>query len=172
MTNTVNHNNSNHSAVGCALKSKAEACGQLKISLVYRDRTEVVLEEENVITLQGKIRLLETLYFGTSNQVITTLRVGVGGTIDPEGRFPKPVNSGLTSLFNQIQVVPVAHSLDLTYPSVTYIADIDPTLCNGSLISEAGLFFGDDMMFNIKTFPGVPKTVDFSVHFEWTIRIS
>lgn len=156
----------------CSLRSKTEAVGLLTVSLVYADHTKIVVAEENVITLQGKLRMLETLYLGGSNPVITTLRVGSGGTIDPEGRFPKPANSSLTSLFNQIQSVPVAYSIDNTYPSVTYIADIDPTLCNGSLISEAGLFFADNLMFNIKTFPGIPKTVDFSVHFEWTIRIS
>lgn len=152
--------------------SGAEAHGHLKVTLIYKNREETILDEKNVITLQGKLRLLETLYVGGSNPTIRTLRVGSGGTIDPDGKFPKPVGSNLTGLFNQIQSVPVAYSIDATYPSVTYVADVDPTLCNGYLISEAGLFFADDMMFNIKTFPGIPKTVDFSIHFEWTIRIS
>ena len=167
-----NANNNPASHTGCSLNSRAEASGHLKVSLVYKDREEVVVDEKNVLTLQGKLRLLETLYLGSSNPVITSLRVGTGGTIDPEGRFPKPVDSSLTTLFSQTASVSVTYSLDESYPSVTYIADIDPTLCNGSLLSEAGLFFADDVMFNIKTFPGIPKTVDFSVHFEWTIRIS
>lgn len=172
MTSPTTNNMTVTNKPSLSLKSSTKATGQLKVTLRFQDREEVLIDEENVITLQGKIRLLETLYLGSANPTIATLRVGVGGTIDPEGRFPKPVNQSLTSLFNQIHSVPVSHSLDTAYPSVTYIADIDPTLCNGSLISEAGLFFADDMMFNIKTFPGVPKTVDFSVHFEWTIRIS
>lgn len=157
---------------GVSLFCGARPVGHLKVSLVYPNRQETVIDEENVITLQGKLRLLRTLYLGQANPTISTLRVGSGGTIDPEGRFPRPATADLTALFNQVQSIPVTYSLDETYPSVTYIADIDPTLCNGLLISEAGLFFGDNVMFNIKTFPGVPKTVDFSIHFEWTIRIS
>ena len=171
MTSEMNKPNSSASS-GCTLGSDAHASGHLRVSLVYPDKEVTLVDELNVLTLQGKTRLLETLYVGGSNPVITSLRVGNGGTVDPEGRFPKPVDSSLTGLFNQIASVPVTYSIDASYPSITYIADIDPTLCNGSLISEAGLFFADDMMFNIKAFPGIPKTVDFSVHFEWTIRIS
>jgi hypothetical protein len=155
-----------------SLTSKTSVSGHLRVSLVYSDREEVILDEKNLITLLGKRRLLETLYVGASNPVISTLRVGTGGTIDPEGKFPKAVTSDLTALYNQVQSIPVIYTLDQSYPSVTYIADVDPTLCNGQLISEAGLFFSDGMMFNIKTFPAIPKTVDFSIHFEWTIRIS
>lgn len=154
------------------LGSRTHVDGQLRVSLIYPDRQEVILDEKNLITIQGKRRLLETLYVGSSNPTIATLRVGTGGTIDPEGKFPKAVTSDLTSLYNQTQSIPVTYTLDQSYPSVTYIADVDPTLCNGQLISEAGLFFSDSMMFNIKTFPAIPKTVDFSVHFEWTIRVS
>lgn len=154
------------------LKSQTDVQGQLKVSLVYPDKEEVILDEKNVITLLGKIRLLETLYVGSANPVISTLRVGTGGTIDPEGKFPRPATASLTALFNEVQSIPVTYTLDETYPSVTYIADVDPTLCNGQLISEAGLFFSDSLMFNIKTFPAIPKTVDFSIHFEWTIRVS
>lgn len=157
----------------CTLGSVAQASGQLRITLVYADREEVVVDEKNVISLQGKQRLLQTLYaVQTGSSTITNLYVGTGGTVDPEGRFPKPVNSSLTNLFGPLTSVPVTYTLLETYPSITYIADIDPTLCNGSIISEAGLFFSDDVMFNIKTFPGIPKTVDFSIHFEWTVKIS
>ena len=155
-----------------AIGHNAIASGHLRISIIRGEVEDVVLDEKNVLTLQGKTRLLRTLYTGESNPVISQIRVGNGGTIDPEGRFPKPVTQDLSNLFNTVQSIPVTYTLDEDYPSVTYLADVDPTLCNGLLISEAGLFFGDDMMFNIKTFPGIPKTVDFSIHFEWTIRVS
>ena len=172
MTNPTLDQPTAQARAGCSVLSDAKAVGHLRVSLIYPDKEEVLVDEKNVITLLGKTRLLETLYLGVSNPVISTLRVGSGGTIDPEGRFPRPATADLTALFNQIQSVSTIYTLDPTYPSVTYIADIDPTLCNGSLVSEAGLFFADDVMFNIKTFPGIPKTVDFSIHFEWTIRIS
>ena len=161
-------------AAGRALRvgSGIDAQGVLSVSLVYPDRVVPVLEKENLVVRGGKLRLLRTLYQGDAVTPITTLRVGNGGTIDPNGQFPKTVTNDQSSLFSQVESVNVTYTVDEDYPSVTYIADIGPDLCNNILISEAGLFFGDGEMFNIKTFPGIPKTLDFSVHFEWTIRIN
>lgn len=146
--------------------------GILSISLVYPDRTVPVLHKENLVVRGGKLRMLRTLYQGGVGEPITTLRVGNGGTIDPNGQFPKTVTNEQATLFNQVETIPVTYTLDESYPSVTYIADVGPDLCNDLLISEAGLFFGNGEMFNIKTFPGIPKTLDFSIHFEWTIRVN
>lgn len=154
------------------LNNDSDAVGRISITLVYPDRSEVFYEEDNLIVLNGRIRLLQPLYIASITDPIVTLRVGNGGTIDPLGKFPKPVSKELTSLWSEVQQVPVAHALDLGYPSVTFIADIDPSQCNNFLVSEAGLFTTSGMMFNIKTFPGIPKTQDFSIHFEWTIRIN
>lgn len=161
-------------AVGRAfrIRSGVHAQGVLSISLVYPDRTVPVLDKENLVVRGGKLRMLRTLYQGGVGAPISTLRVGNGGTIDPNGQFPKSVTNDQASLFNQVETIPVTYTVDENYPSVTYIADIGPDLCNSLLISEAGLFFGDGEMFNIKTFPGIPKTLDFSIHFEWTIRIN
>lgn len=162
------------SAVSGAVRiaTSAGVQGTLSISLVYPDRVVHVLKKDNLVVLGGKMRLLQALYLGDAASPISTLRVGNGGTIDPEGQFPKRVNQSLTRLFNEVQSIPVTYSLDVTHPSITYIADIDPELCNSVLLSEAGLFFGNGEMFNIKTFPGIPKTLDFSIHFEWVVKIN
>lgn len=152
--------------------SSADVVGSLKISLIYADKEVEVLNEKNLVVLGGKLRLLQALYLGDSATPISTLRVGSGGTIDPAGKFPKTVDQSLDSLYSEVQSVDVTYSLDETYPSVIYLADVAPELCNSVLLSEAGLFFGDDTMFNIKTFPGIPKTLDFSIHFEWVIRVN
>lgn len=154
------------------MTSSNDVVGDLRISLVYPSKTVEVLAKKNLVVTGGKLRLLQALYMGVSAQPLDTLRVGSGGTIDPAGRFPKTVSVTQESLFSEVQRVPLTYSIDETYPSITYLADIDPELCNNTLISEAGLFFGDDVMFNIKTFPGIPKTSDFSIHFEWTIRVN
>lgn len=153
-------------------RTKGEVQGTLSVSLVYSDKVVPVFSRDNLVVKTGKLRLLRTLYQGDASAPIATLRVGNGGTIDPNGQFPKAVTVGQTTLFNQVQSVPVTYTVDEDVPTVTYIADIGPDLCNNILISEAGLFFGDNVMFNIKTFPGIPKTLDFSIHFEWTIRIN
>lgn len=148
------------------------AQGILSISLVYPDRIVPVLNKENLVVRSGKLRMLRTLYQGGTGAPISTLRVGNGGTIDPNGQFPKSVTNDQSTLFSQVESIPVTYTVDENYPSITYIADVGPDLCNNLLISEAGLFFGDGSMFNIKTFPGIPKTLDFSIHFEWTVRIN
>lgn len=154
------------------MSSGMDAQGILSISLVYSDRTVKVMEKENLVVRGGKLRLLRALYQGDASSPIATLRVGNGGTIDPNGQFPKTVGNDQAGLFNQVESVGVSYNVNEERPYVTYIADIGPDLCNNLLISEAGLFFGDGEMFNIKTFPGIPKSLDFSIHFEWTIRIN
>lgn len=162
------------SRIGRAVKAMVgiAAEGDLRVSLVYPDRTELLFEKRNLVVRAGKLRLLRSLYQGDGGTPIATLRVGNGGTIDPNGQFPKSVTVAQNTLFNELQTVPVTYTVDEDYPMVTYIADIGPDLCNNVLISEAGLFFGNGDMFNIKTFPGIPKTLDFSIHFEWSIRIN
>ncbi|HET8685409.1 MAG TPA: hypothetical protein VFM18_01945 [Methanosarcina sp.] len=149
------------------------AQGYLSISLVYPDKTVPLFEgKKNLVVHGGKLQMLRTLYQGGVGSPIATLRVGNGGTIDPNGRFPKTPTDALSALYSEVQTIPVTYTVDEAYPSVTYIADVGPDLCNDLLISEAGLFFQDGSMFNIKTFPGIPKTLDFSIHFEWVIKVN
>jgi hypothetical protein len=148
--------------------------GILKAEKVYPDgQRELVFEQKNLITLTAKQVLLSGLYI--SNQLsdpITTLEVGTGGCIDPQGLFPKPISQAMTSLFTPLLGVATSFTVNNAAPSVTFIADIDQGTGNGSLITEAGLYKASNNIFNIKTFPGIPKTSEFSIHFEWTIQMS
>lgn len=161
------------------LRDSVSFMGSLSVYRKYTDGTlDLAFTEDNLIVLNGRLHLLGGLCSGGSvssigsTSFISTLRAGTGGTIDPEGKFPKPVTKTLTALFNEVSSSSVSYTADLSYPSITFVSEIPNESNNGVLISEAGLFFEDGSMFNIKTFPGIPKTLDFSIVFQWTIRIN
>jgi hypothetical protein len=155
-------------------KNKVLVRGTPKIEKVYPDGTRVLhYQDENIIVLTAKQVLLSGLYLtGQTSDPVSTLWVGTGGTVDPGGQFPKPVSQNQASLFTPLISVSTSYTVDNTMPSVTFIADLDQSTANGSLITEAGLFKKSGAIFNIKTFPGIPKTAEFSVHFEWEIEMS
>lgn len=148
--------------------------GILTIHRVYEDRQELVFSEENLVTLTAKQALLSTLYLSgsTSLDPISYLKVGTGGTIDPQGLFPKLEDATQTDLHTPLLNVSVTHTVDNTIPAVTFIADLDTGTGNGQLISEAGLFRVSNTIFNVKNFPAVPKSSDFGLHFSWTVKFA
>lgn len=147
--------------------------GILKISKYFPNGdTELVLHEKNIITLLVKQNILSGIYSTMVSDAVVSLQLGTGGTIDPAGQFPKSVNQGLTSLFTPLLLLTTSYVVNNGVPSVTFIADADTSTGNGSLITEAGLKTASGNLFNIKTFPGVPKTSEFGLHFEWTIQLS
>ena len=156
------------------MKVKIPLEGILRVYKVYGDGTkELAFEKKNLIVLTAKQFLLSSLY--VPNQLsnpITSLKIGTGGCIDPEGLYPKPISQAMTSLFTPLLNVSTSYTINSAAPSVTFIADVDQGTANGQLITEAGLYKSSGSIFNIKTFPGIPKTSEFSIHFEWTIQMS
>ena len=162
------------------LKDMFEMDGFLRITKVYKDGTEVIHyggergenddKGKNLIVLVPRRNLLSMVYLrGRESDPITTLRAGVGGAIDPQGQYPREVTKDQAQLYSSLLSVPTSYTVDNTIPACTFIADIPEDQAVGQLITEAGLFTQSGVMFNIKTFPGVPKTSQFSLHFEWTI---
>lgn len=145
--------------------------GILKIEFSRNDgKRSLHFEDRNVITLASKQALLSGLYLeNVISDPINQLRVGTGGSIDPQGLFPKEVNQNMDSLFDPILTVSTTFVTDNDVPSVTFLADLDQGMGNDMLINEAALYKTSGLMFNIKTFPAIPKTREFNVHFSWTI---
>lgn len=146
--------------------------GELGIWKTFSDGTrEEIFYKKNLIIRVAKLHLLSALYDPAFVQDrITTFKLGTGGSIDPEGRFPKPENADQTDLISpQISVATsyVEYPLDV---KVTYLADLDQSEGNGLKINEAGLFKESGKIFNVKNFPAVPKTSEFGLHFEWSIK--
>lgn len=148
--------------------------GHLTIKLRYADGTEQIhVDEDNLVVYGGKISLLTALYSPSYvPNPISTLHVGTAGTIDPAGLYPKTPSNDLTTLYQDIFSVSTSYDiLNASVPSVTFLASISESQCNGTLLTEAGLFMLDGTMFNIKTFTGIPKTSYFAVDFAWTITV-
>jgi hypothetical protein len=139
---------------------------------------ELTFHEENLITLASKQQILSYIHTIGTTDPIDGLKVGTGGTIDPQGLFPKEEDQNWVDLNNPIAsigvagIVPIGKVVDNSIPEVTYLADIDQSTANGSLINEAGLFKVSTEIFNVKTFPAIPKTSEFSLHFEWVIKLA
>jgi hypothetical protein len=148
--------------------------GDLLAQKIYADGTkETIFEEKNLIMLVSKQRLLSMTYQSSGSwDPINRLAVGTGGSIDPAGLFPKIVTQDMTDLYDPLMMLTTYNELDNDIPKITFITDLDQGMGNGELITEAGLFTVAGSMFNMKTFPGITKTSEFSLHFEWTIRIS
>lgn len=148
--------------------------GILSVTKIHKDgSTELIFKEENLITLAAKVVVLSTVYLTSfSPDPIATLQVGIGGTIDPGGLYPQTPTSLATSLYNYLLSVPISYTTNAAVPSVTFLATLDESTGNGSSITEAGLFKQSGLIFNIKTFPAVPKTAEFSLYFQWTIEMA
>lgn len=147
--------------------------GILSIYKITPETSKLVFSEENLITLASKQYLLSGLY--TSNLLsdpINQLKVGTGGSIDPQGLFPRTEDPNWSNLTTPLLAVSTTYTTNTAVPSVTFLADLDQGTGNGSLITEAGLFKVSGGMFNIKCFPGIPKTSEFALHFEWTIKFA
>lgn len=147
-------------------------CGTLSARLDYTNgvQKQLFVHKENVITNASKQALVPPLYTSVTSDPVNTFKIGTGGTIDPQGQYPKTVDGTLTSLFTEINSYSIVSHLFPDPYSVTFLVDVPTADGNGSLINEAGMFTESGTMFNIKTFPAIPKTSDFSIHFEWTIR--
>jgi hypothetical protein len=165
------------------LQKLQEEFGPVGILEIYKGidgQRELVFREKNLITLATRQLFLSYVYQypGITTDPVTGLKVGIGGTIDPQGLFPKQEDPTWTTLNNTITsigaggLLTVSNAIDNTVPQVTFLCDLDQGTANGFLITEAGLFRASGLIFNVKTFPGIPKTSEFSLHFSWTIKMA
>lgn len=129
-------------------------------------------EAQNLIVNSGKKIVLGSLYPTSLNDSLSFAKAGDGGATDASGLFLKTPTVTMTDLYSPRENMPIAKlSQDLSVPSMVMLASLDNTQGNGYLINEAGFFSGNGDMFNIKVFPGIQKTLEFSIDFEWTIRV-
>lgn len=146
--------------------------GHLSIYKGWSDgRKELVFEEKNLIVNESKAFILSGIYLaGVVSDPIVALRAGDGGAIDPQALYPKPEDPEQTDLIQPVITVPTLYVLSADEISVTFLADIDQSQANGTLFSEAGLITTAGKLWNVKNHPGIPKTSEFSIHYEWRAR--
>lgn len=134
---------------------------------------ELVFCRKNLITKEARLAVLASLWdqeFRADR--VTTFKLGLGGTIDPDGRFPRAEDPLQTDLVNPVISVKTSYVVDSENVKVTFLADLSPAEGNGLKITEAGLFKVSGKIFNVKNFPAVPKSSEFGLHFEWSIRVN
>lgn len=151
-----------------------EPWGYVTISKDYSDGSkEIVFEGENLIVNSGKRIFVNQLFYTLGNgNPVNKAKLGVGGALDSEGIFLKIPTADMTNLYSPAFTVPVVKvSENTAIPSITLTAALDNSVGNGSYFNEAGFFTEDDQMFNIKTFPRVLKTVQFSLNVTWEIGV-
>lgn len=149
------------------------ALGTLNISVDYHKGKgrETVFHKDNLVVKAAKQVLLSGLYtVGVVSDPIANLKVGTGGNIDPSGLYPKSEDPLQTDLVTPILTIPVTYTLDLANVTVTFLADVDQSQCNGSMLTEAAMFKTSGLIFNVKNHPGINKTSQFSVHYSWAIK--
>lgn len=160
-----------------ALKNNEPFGLSASVRIVLREKPlmgkgEVHYEADNLIVNTGKRIVLGSLYPTSPSDSLGYAKAGKGGSTDPDGLFLKTPTVNMTDLYDPVERMAIAKiSQNLSVPSMVMIASLDNSQGNGYLINEAGFFSGNDDMFNIKVFPGVIKTLDFSIDFEWTIRV-
>lgn len=146
--------------------------GEFSVYKVYGDSKELFYKEKNLITKVAKQFILSGIYTaGVVSDPITSLHAGTGGCIDPQSLYPKLEDPLQTGLSTPLITIPVISVVDNASIQVTFLADIDQAQANNQLINEAGLFKASGLIFNIKNHPGITKTSDFSIHYEWVIKL-
>lgn len=146
--------------------------GELSAWKTFSDKPrEKIFSEINLITRPAKLYLLSSLWDGAVvADPVVSFKVGTGGAIDPQGLFPKPEDPEQLNLITPLLSVTTSYLVNEAEVKVTYLADLDQSEGNGSLITEAGLFKQSGLIFNVKNFPGIPKTSEFGLHFEWSVK--
>lgn len=146
---------------------------------------KLIHKDHNLIVNAAKTAILTSLYTsGIPSRAINTLRVGTGGTIDPEGLYVKPTLGTQSSLNAQAEVsagVPYEFPLtaipDPANNKVVFVTDITYGVGSGLKLTEAALYcgrvsdFSPPVIFSVKNHPAIIKSAEFSLHYEWTIRM-
>lgn len=144
--------------------------GHLRIIKREGESREVVYSGDNIIVNGGKLLALQQLFYYGSGNPLYTGKVGSGGATDVGGLFLRTPTADRTNLYTPEATVGLTKASENTaVPSITLVATVDASQCNGITINEAGFFAKDGTMFNMITFPGIVKTSLFSLDLEWSI---
>lgn len=146
--------------------------GTLSIWKAYPGRPRnKIYSEDNLIIRESKLYLLSSLWdANVLADPIINFKVGTGGAFDPEGLFSRPEDEEQEDLISPLVQVSTSFVVSESEVKVTYLADLDQSEGNGFKITEAGLFKQSGKIFNVKNFPAIPKTSEFGLHFEWSIK--
>lgn len=146
--------------------------GVLEIYKDYGDRKVLAFKEENLITIASKLLILGGVYSVVTSDPVNRVRFGTGGCVDPAGQIPKAENPNATDLVTPVFTLTVTNVVNSSVPSVVFSATVDTGTGNSNALTEAGLITVAGNLFNVKNFPQIYKTSEFSLIIQWTIKIA
>lgn len=139
----------------------------------------LVSDVGQTVTIQGAgpggsvLNVIVNTFIDANNVIVSdsayTTVSNISVTIG-QGLFPNQEDPLATGLVSSVASLSTIYTVNATVPSVTYVADVNQSTANGFLLTEAGLVRLSGALFNIKNYPGIPKTSDFGVHYVWTIK--
>tara|TARA_R110002073_G_scaffold174482_3_gene331690 strand:- start:1106 stop:1603 length:498 start_codon:yes stop_codon:yes gene_type:complete len=154
------------------------ASGYLTVTKKYSDGAEeiVVDNEKNAITMSSRRYHLSFLHKQSAViDLLSSFKIGIGGTVDPDGKLPIVPDPTLNDLYSPIPLANDSITIIESSPTddsevyIEVIFTIAQDEANGLRIDECGVFKERGDMFNIKTFRAIEKTESFSLVFNWRI---
>lgn len=159
------------------LMESGQMAGFLTVEKKFNNgTTELVFQDDpNLIVRKSKRKMLSFLYDQSATpDILTHFKIGIGGTMDPEGKRPLRPDPDMKDLYspiavnhNDITIIPSTPQDPTDHVLVIFSLNQDEG--NDLGINEVGLFTESNQMFNIKTFRSVPKNESFSLQFSWKI---
>ena len=154
------------------MKNEFLSCkGNIKATIEYKNHIEVI-EFKNTVLSLGREALASSL----ANQIgedfdfyISRMLFGDGGTT---GDVPKQVQVDRDGLFGTVQTSkPVIANIDVNNPSQVIFTSVipydDPS--NGSVLNEMALQMHNGDLYSMATFPGISKTSQMQITWNWRL---
>ena len=151
---------------------ESQACrGDVQMVVGYEDGTSDVLEFRNAILKKGR----EALALSLANRIgsdfdffVNRMLFGVGGTT---GSAPKLVQPDRNGLFGTTRVSkPVVANIDVNNESqVIFTSVVAFSEGNGFNLNEMALQMQNGDLYSMATFPGISKTQQMQLTFNWRI---
>lgn len=131
--------------------------------IIYKDKKNTVLSLGKQLLARSLANNVNAPYDFFINRMV----FGTGGE---DGEIPRTVDSGRTSLFNEVLEISVSSSWDTDFPTqVKFTGTIESSSANGFTLNEAALKSSSGDLFSMVTFPGLSKTNQLQFTLNWTI---
>ena len=151
-----------------------KAVGSIDVSLEYKNGKKVKMATSNTILTIGRTMVVNLLIGDTGSYpsyFINRMTFGDNGL--DGGSAPKIVTPNRTGLFGPVvatkSAVSTANPDNLTQAIFTSVLAYGDA--NGSMLSEMALLFNTGDYYSMVTFPGISKTSDMQITFNWAISL-
>lgn len=145
--------------------------GLVEFTIKDVDNDKIVYNKrKNTVLSLGKQLLARSLSNDVNSPYDFYIDRMVFGTGGEDGEIPRSVDSGRTSLFNEVLEISVSSTWDSDFPTqVKFTGTIESSSANGFTLNEAALKTSSGELFAMVTFSGLSKTSQLQFTLNWTI---